>query len=85
MAQAYIVDYLRSPFALANKGALTGVRPDDLAAGVVAALVERSGLDPELVEDVILGCAFPEGEQGFNIARCVVLLAGCRRASAARL
>ena len=50
--------------------------PDNLAAGVVAALVERSGLDPELVEDVILGCAFPEGEQGFNIARCVVLLAG---------
>ena len=76
MAQAYIVDYLRSPFALANKGALTGVRPDDLAAGVVSALVERSGVDPELVEDVILGCAFPEGEQGFNIARCVVLLAG---------
>ena len=52
------------------------MRPDDLAAGVVSALVERSGVDPELVEDVILGCAFPEGEQGFNIARCVVLLAG---------
>ena len=76
MAQAFIVDYLRSPFALARKGDLAGIRPDDLAAGVVAALVERSGVDPELVEDVILGCAFPEGEQGFNIARCVVLLAG---------
>jgi acetyl-CoA acyltransferase len=76
MAQAYIVDYLRSPFALANKGALTDVRPDDLAAEVVSALVERSGIDPALIEDVILGCAFPEGEQGLNIARCVVLLAG---------
>jgi acetyl-CoA acyltransferase len=76
MPQAYIVDYLRSPFAPANKGALTGVRPDDLAAGVVATLVERSGVDPEFVEDLILGCAFPEGEQGFNVARCVVLLAG---------
>jgi len=76
MAQAFIVDYLRSPFALARKGDLAGVRPDDLAAGVVAALVERAGVDPELVEDLILGCAFPEGEQGFNIARCVVLLAG---------
>lgn len=76
MAQAFVVDYLRSPFALAGKCALTGVRPDDLAAGVVAAIVERSGVDPELVEDVILGFAFPEGEQGFNIARCVVLLAG---------
>jgi acetyl-CoA acyltransferase len=76
MAQAFIVDYLRSPFALARKGDLAGVRPDDLAAGVVAALVERAGVDPDLVEDLILGCAFPEGEQGFNIARCVVLLAG---------
>ena len=76
MAQAFIVDYLRSPFALARKGDLAGVRPDDLAAGVVSALVERAGVDPELVEDLILGCAFPEGEQGFNIARCVVLLAG---------
>ena len=76
MAQAFIVDYLRSPFALARKGDLAGVRPDDLAAGVVSALVERAGVDPELIEDLILGCAFPEGEQGFNIARCVVLLAG---------
>jgi len=76
MAQAYIVDYLRSPFALATKGELAEVRPDDLAAGVLAALVDRSGIDPELIEDVILGCAFPEGEQGFNIARCAVLLAG---------
>ena len=81
MAQAFIVDYLRSPFALARKGDLAGVRPDDLAAGVVAALVERAGVDPELVEDVILGCAFPEGEQGFNIARCVV---ATRRAAAER-
>ena len=76
MEQAYIVDYVRSPFTPASRGALAGVRPDDLAAGVVAGLVERSGIDPTALEDLILGCAFPEGEQGFNIARCVVLLAG---------
>ena len=69
MAQAFIVDYLRSPFALANRGAPAGVRPDDLAAGVVSARVEDV-----ILEDVILGCAFPEGEQGFNIARCVLLV-----------
>ncbi|MFG1333942.1 thiolase family protein [Xanthobacter autotrophicus] len=76
MAHAFIVDYARSPFTPAYKGALSGVRPDDLAAGVISAVVGRSGLDPATLEDVILGCAFAEGEQGLNIARCASLIAG---------
>ncbi|TGV11255.1 thiolase family protein [Mesorhizobium sp. M8A.F.Ca.ET.173.01.1.1] len=76
MGIAYIVDYLRTPFAPAYRGALAGVRPDDLAAGVMRALVEHSGIDPAEIEDVILGCAFQEGEQGLNIARCAALTAG---------
>ena len=76
MTQAYIVDYLRSPFTPAHRGALVGVRPDDLAASVIRALVARSGIDPAALEDVVLGCAFPEGEQGFNVARCAALTAG---------
>ncbi|MDI4663043.1 thiolase family protein [Xanthobacter autotrophicus] len=76
MAHAFIVDYARSPFAPAYKGALSGIRPDDLAAGVISTVVGRSGLDPATLEDVILGCAFAEGEQGLNIARCASLIAG---------
>jgi acetyl-CoA acyltransferase len=76
MKEAYIIDYLRTPFTPAHRGALAAVRPDDLAAGVIAALVARTGFDPLEIEDVILGCAFPEGEQGLNIARCATLTAG---------
>lgn len=76
MKQAYIVDYLRTPFTQAHRGALAATRPDDLAAHALRALVARSGVDPTMLEDVILGCAFPEAEQGLNIARCAVLLAG---------
>jgi acetyl-CoA acyltransferase len=76
MSTAYIVDYLRSPFAPAYRGALAGTRPDDLIAGVIKALVNRSGIDPAEIEDVNLGCAFPEGEHGLNIARCAALIAG---------
>src|SRR5579859_3571634 len=71
-----IAGYVRSPFTLANKGALAGVRPDDLAAQVVAALVERTRVKPEDIEDLIVGCAFPEAEQGFNVARLIGLHAG---------
>ncbi|WP_412050617.1 thiolase family protein [Hoeflea sp. Naph1] len=76
MAAAYIVNYLRTPFAPAYRGALASVRPDDLAASVIRDLVAVSGIDPAEIEDVILGCAFPEGEQGLNIARCAALTAG---------
>ena len=76
MPQIVIAGYARSPFHLAGKGALARTRPDDLAAAVVRALVERSGIDPSAIEDLIVGCAFPEGEQGLNVARMIGLLAG---------
>jgi acetyl-CoA acyltransferase len=71
-----IAGYLRSPFQPAHKGSLTKVRPDELAAQVIRGLVSKSGIDPDAIEDLILGCAFPEGEQGLNAARLVGLLAG---------
>ncbi|WP_428334102.1 thiolase family protein [Novosphingobium sp.] len=71
-----IAGYARSPFHLAGKGALARTRPDDLAAAVVRGLVERTGVDPSAIEDLVLGCAFPEGEQGLNVARMIGLLAG---------
>ena len=76
MTQAVIAGYARSPFTLASKGALARTRPDDLAASVVSALVARTGVNPTDLEAVILGCAFPEGEQGLNLARLVALSAG---------
>ena len=69
---AVICAFKRSPMHFANKGALAGIRPDDMAAEVVKALVSSSGVKPEDIEDLIMGCAFPEAEQGFNIARLVV-------------
>ncbi len=75
MKNVVIVGYARSPFTPAYKGALAGVRPDDLAAQVIKALVHETGIDPNDIEDLILGCAFPEGEQGLNLARLVVHLA----------
>lgn len=76
MKQAVICGYVRSPFSFGGKGELTKVRPDDLATIVVKALIDRTKVNVEDVEDLILGCAFPEGEQGLNIARLVVLNAG---------
>ncbi len=76
MTEALIVGYARSPFHFASKGALARVRPDDLTASVVKALVKSSGIPEADIEDLILGCAFPEGEQGLNMARLVALLAG---------
>jgi acetyl-CoA acyltransferase len=75
MKNVVIAGYARSPFHFAKKGALARVRPDDLAAQVIAALVERSKIDPKDIEDVIVGCAIPEGEQGLNIGRIVGFLA----------
>jgi len=73
---AVIVGYARSPFTPARRGALARARPDDVAAAVVKELLARSGLDAALIEDVIVGCAFPEGEQGFNLARMLTFLSG---------
>ena len=75
MSNAVIAGYARSPFHFAGKGGLVRVRPDDLAAQVVRALISRTGVKPEDIEDIILGCAFPEGEQGLNVARLIGLLA----------
>jgi 3-oxoadipyl-CoA thiolase len=75
MADALILDACRTP-AGRHGGALAGVRPDDLAAVVVRALVERTGIDPALVEDVILGCANQAGEDNRNVARMAALLGG---------
>ncbi|MFC0687361.1 thiolase family protein [Novosphingobium clariflavum] len=75
MKSVVIAGYARSPFHLANKGALARVRPDDLAAQVIRGLITRTGVEAADIEDVVVGCAFPEGEQGFNIARLVGLLA----------
>ncbi|MDR6518945.1 acetyl-CoA acyltransferase [Variovorax paradoxus] len=74
--KAVISAYARSPFHFAKKGALAEARPDTLAAGVVRGLLQRTDLDPALLEDVILGCAYPEASQGNNLARIVGLLAG---------
>lgn len=76
MKHAYIAGYVRSPFTLARKGALAGMRPDDLGAAVIRALLERTRVPGEEIEDVVWGCAFPEGEQGLNIGRVVGMLAG---------
>lgn len=76
MTKAVIAGFARSPFTLARKGDLKSVRPDDMAAQVVRGLMEQTGVEPSDIEDLILGCAFPEGEQGFNIGRMVALMAG---------
>ena len=75
MTDAYIVDALRTPFGR-YAGALAPVRPDDLAAHVLRAAVERNGIDPEAIDDVILGNANGAGEENRNVARMAALIAG---------
>ncbi len=76
MRNAYILAAYRTPGCKAKKGKLKDVRPDDLAAAAIKGLLERTAIDPLLVEDVIIGCAFPEGEQGMNMARIAAMRAG---------
>lgn len=77
LQQAYIVAATRSPIGKAPRGTLSRYRPDDLLAEVLQGVMARApNLDPAAVEDVIVGCAIPEGSQGFNVARLGVLLAG---------
>src|ERR1700754_5180447 len=71
-----IAAYARTPFHFAKKGALAQTRPDDLAAQAVRGLLDRTGVAGSEIEDVILGCAYPEAAQGNNLARIVGLLAG---------
>jgi acetyl-CoA acyltransferase len=75
MIPVVIAGYARSPFHFAKKGKLTRVRPDEMAAQVIAGLVARTKVNPEDIEDVVVGCAFPEGEQGLNVARIISFLA----------
>lgn len=75
--EAVIVNAVRTPIGRARRGGLATVRPDEMAALVIKELLKRTPqLDPNEIEDVILGCAFPEGEQGMNMARAVVIRAG---------
>lgn len=76
MKNVVIAGYCRSPFTPASKGQLNKVRPDDLAAQVVKGLIDKTRVNPHDIEDLILGCGFPEGEQGLNVARLIVHLAG---------
>ena len=71
---AVIAGYARSPFTPAKKGALAKSRPDDVAAAVVDRLLSDTGIDPSLVDDLVVGCAFPEAEQGYNLARIITFL-----------
>jgi 3-oxoadipyl-CoA thiolase len=75
LRDAWIIDAVRTPIGRYG-GALAAVRPDDLAAAVIVAVIERSGVDPAAIEDVILGCANQAGEDNRNVARMAVLLAG---------
>ncbi|MDB5982110.1 MAG: fadA [Pseudomonas sp.] len=74
--EAFVAGYVRTPFTFAKKGGLASVRPDDLGAQVIRALLHRTGVPADEIEDVVWGCAFPEGEQGLNIGRIVGLRAG---------
>ncbi|WP_321393238.1 acetyl-CoA C-acyltransferase [uncultured Desulfuromusa sp.] len=76
MKTAYILAAYRTPGCRANKGKFKDMRPDDLAAAALAGLIERTKIDPMRIDDVLLGCAFPEGEQGMNVARVAALKAG---------
>ncbi|UUY07675.1 thiolase family protein [Pseudomonas sp. J452] len=76
MSSIVIAGFARSPFHFAKKGGLINIRPDDLAAQVLQGLMGKLDLDPAQIEDVIMGCAYPEAEQGMNIARIASFRAG---------
>src|SRR2546421_9399952 len=77
MREAVIVSSVRTPVGRALKGTLRATRPDELAAVAIKGALQRvPQLDPKEIEDVILGCAMPEGEQGMNVARIASLRAG---------
>jgi acetyl-CoA acyltransferase len=77
MKEAVIVSAVRTPVGRAKRGTLANYRPDEMAAVVIGEAVQRAeGVKPEMVEDVIVGCAFPEAEQGMNVGRVALLRAG---------
>jgi len=71
MSSAVIVGFKRSPFTIARKGNLANVRPEDILSQVINDLVKSTNINKDHIEDIIAGCAYPEGEQGFNIAKIV--------------
>ena len=75
MKKSHIIDGVRSPIGVKN-GQIVGLRPDDLAAQAVKSLLKRNSIEPNLIEDVIVGCAYPEGPQGHIIGKSVGVLAG---------
>ena len=75
MAESYVIEAVRTPIGRRN-GALSGIRPDELAALTLNELVKRAGVSPAEVEDVVMGCVTQTGEQGYNIGRLAVLIAG---------
>src|SRR6476620_9213404 len=84
MKEAVIVSAVRTPVGKAPAGTLRGTRPDELAATVISEALRRApGVEPSEVDDVILGCAMPEGEQGLNVARIASLRAGVPVSSSA--
>ena len=72
--KAVIVDWLRSPFHRAHKGKLANIRPDEMAGQVIRKLIERNNISGSMIDDLILGCAYPEGEQGYNLGRLLSFL-----------
>jgi len=76
MKTAYILASFRTPGCRANKGKFKDMRPDDLAAAAISGLIERTGIEPITIDDVYLGCAFPEAEQGMNVGRVASMKAG---------
>ena len=72
--KAVIVDWLRSPFHRAHKGKLANLRPDEMAGQVIRQLMERNDISGSMIDDLILGCAYPEGEQGYNLGRLLTFL-----------
>lgn len=75
--------FKRSPMHFATKGELAKVRPDDMAASVINALIEETGVNKDDIEDLIMGCAFPEAEQGFNLGKIVAQICGLPESVAA--
>jgi acetyl-CoA acyltransferase len=76
MPSAFIVTAVRTPGTRARRGGLKDVRPEDLGAAIIRAVIERSGVDPAEIDDIVMGCASPEAEQGANVARLAALRAG---------
>lgn len=72
--KAVIVDWLRSPFHRAHKGKLANVRPDEMSGQVIRQLLQRNNIPSSMIDDLILGCAYPEGEQGYNLGRLLTFL-----------